>query len=355
MPAFVRRESVETLSTADLFAFDCDGTLIDTENLFLDAMIGATEKLLAELHNRELRLGRSAKRMLSLLRQTGKYNNDWDSTFAMTSMVSMSLAEYDGRNANVPVTEIMDRAEELTAEFTGSTMPKGVVSLREFVKQHCSAIGCEKEFHRVMEYLSYPGDESTSPVCRSYNKWYHEEGSEESAAKDFERMAAGARKLVDSTDLESLLSVARGKKHAVITGSDRSFVLSVLGPLSEYFDMHRSTFIGDLDDSDTASIELYSKPSPVSLERAMEGLGDRLLLYTGDSGEDLMMARLARERGMDVLFAGVTARALDPEGFRNHFMANGADAVLSGADQLVQLLDELRRGRPKAAAKGSLP
>lgn len=354
-PAFVRRDSAEELSSADLFAFDCDGTLIDTEGLFLRAMIGATEKLLSDLHGRKLILGKSAKRMLSLFRQTGEYNSDWDSTFAMTCTVSMALSEYEGGKGSVPGAAVTERAEVLASEFTSSGMPKGVQSFRDFVERQYSARGKEGEFRRVMDYLSYPGDESTSPVCRTYSGWYENDGRDGSGGKAFEREAAGTRTLVDSAVLESLLSAAGGRKHAIITGSDRSFVESVLGPLSEYFDMDRSTFIGDLDISDRVNMELYSKPSPASLSRVMEGAGDRHLLYTGDSAEDLMMARLAKERGMAVLFAGVTASALDPDGFRRHFMRNGADAVLSGADQLVRLIEDLRGADSKSGGRPSPP
>lgn len=342
LPVFVRRESVKTLSSVDLLAFDCDGTLIDTENLFLDAMVGATEKLLIDLHGRELPLGKSAKRMLSLLRRTGEYNSDWDSTFAMTCMVSMALAEHTGRSGDVPVEKIMQRAEELAAEFTGSGLQKGVLPFKEFVRLHYSRNREEEEFGRIMHYLNYPGDESLSPVCGTYNGWYLEDGTAEDAAKGFEKMASGARRLVDSSTLESLVAITGGRKPAIITGSDRCFVEAALGPLSMYFDMGKSTFIGDLESSDTAGLAKFSKPSPVPLERAMEGTGCSRLLYTGDSGEDLMMAMHARKLGLGVLFAGVTARALDPEGFRDHFMANGADVVLSGADQLLPLLEELR-------------
>lgn len=355
MPAFIRRDSAGALSSVDLFAFDCDGTLIDTEDLFLAAMIGTTEKLLADLHGRELPLGKSAKRMLSLLRQTGEYNSDWDSSFAMTCMVSMALAEYDGRSRDVPGEALMGRAAEIASEFAGSDSPKDVLSFRQYVKRQYSRYGKEDEFGRIMRYLSYPGEESLSPVCRIYGSWYQEAGSVDSAAKSFERMARKSRRLVDPSILESLLALTGGKKPAIITGSDRSFVEAALGPLSAYFDMEKSTFIGDLDASDKPNLELYSKPSPGSLERAVEGTGCSRLLYTGDSGEDLMMASSARGRGMEVLFAGVTARALDPEGFREHFMKNGADAVLSGVDQLVPLIESLRNAGSKENGGKSPP
>ncbi len=343
----VRRESIPRLKSVDMFAFDCDGTLIDTEESFVLATFRTSEKMLEVLHGREIDTGRQGRQMLSALRQTGLYNNDWDSAFAIVCFVSMAAAEYDGRSRTAPAAEIMDRANALVREFTASEGRKGIESVKELMMRHYSSLSRQDDYNRIMHYMNYPNMPDRSPLSALYLRLYLGDsgtagGGDGSALKWPDGLIGNEHPLVEARTMQSIVSLSGGRKAVILTGNKRSFVAAALGGLTNYFDMDSSLFITDMEESRAEELELFRKPSEAGLLRAVERTNSACVLYAGDSGEDMLMVFAARKKGVHALFTGVTGNTPDPESFRAFFMEKGADAVIESVNQLPETLIRLR-------------
>lgn len=343
----VRKESMPHLKSVDMFAFDCDGTLIDTEESFVLATFRTAEKILETLHGREIDTGTQGRKILSALRQTGLYNNDWDSTFAIVCFVSMAVAEYDGRSSTVEAAELMNRANALVKAFTASEGRKGIESVRELMKRHYSSLSKLEDCNRIMRYMNYPNMPEESPLSALYMRLYlgdpdAAEGGNGVALKWPDGLIGNEHPLVDARTLESIVSLSGGRRAVILTGNKRNFVAAALGSLVDYFDMDSSLFIADMEEAHAEDLELYRKPSEAGLLRAVERTGSACVLYSGDSGEDMLMVSSARKRGVDALFAGVTGNTPDPESFRHFFMGKGADIVMDSVNQLPETIGRLR-------------
>jgi phosphoglycolate phosphatase-like HAD superfamily hydrolase len=118
----------------------------------------------------------------------------------------------------------------------------------------------------------------------------------------------------------------------------------VLGDLRAFFREGACVFIAD--ELRRGGPETLMKPSPYGLLKAAAALGPRSSpLYVGNSAEDLHSSRYAESYGLRTLFAAVVGLHPDPEVAKADFVANGADVVVEDVEQLVDVLESLRRGR----------
>lgn len=317
------------MKSADSFAFDCDGTLISTEGSYDRATYETVERMLMELHSLRISAAEDERDMLVALRMTGLYNNDWDSAFAMILFASMAIAGLDGRSAAATSQEIMDRAKNAALHFTESGRDADVNAMMEHARCFYRSMGKEGDFIRIVRHMNYPNLPPASRLSSLYMELY-------------EQFNGTEYPLIDSSTVEALISLSGGRKPAIITGNYSRRVREVLGAMLHLFSEDASVFLGDMETSGSEELARLRKPSPEGLMRAKKAMGSHRLLYFGDSGEDLLMAERARQKGTRVMFAGVTGKSLDPVRFTSYFMEKGADAVLTSVRQVPGLIMRLR-------------
>lgn len=331
----VRRDSIAHLRSVTNFVFDCDGTLVNTEESFMSATFLTVDGLFSALHGREIVTRLKGRCMLSALRQTGEYNNDRDSAFAIVCFLSAAAAEQVGI-VGLQDGELIERGTDIMAEFLSSAGGKSVEDVMGFVAGQHASLGRTEEFGRIMRYLDYPNPPGVSPVSTLYMKLYLGAGR-------IDRewpvgLIGNERPLVDAETMSELISLSGGRRPAIITGNGRSFVTAALGPLSDSFDLDSSLFILDLENSDYPAAPNFRKPSDAGLLPIAERAGSGFTLYTGDSGEDMLMALTAGARDARVLFSGVTANTPDPTDFRRYFAEKGAHGIMDRVTQLPSVM-----------------
>ena len=108
----------------------------------------------------------------------------------------------------------------------------------------------------------------------------------------------------------------------------------------KHFNRKASVFIGDIDVHPELAPHLtqFRKPSGRSLIHAQRKLSSEMLLYVGDSAEDLRMAEDARRLKAPVLFAGIYGTGLGHEEQSKFFRDRGADLVLPTVRQVPIML-----------------
>lgn len=326
----------------DSLAFDCDGVLVDSRRSYDEAILRVTDSLTREAVGLRLPWRRAGPPLIERLRMTGGFNNDWDTTYALTVMAAAARGRGGARSAR-DIKSIVRRMNSIAADAARLRSPIGPRAVEAAVARANGNGGdLVKE---LKDRLGYPGDPPGSFLAAKFDEAYYggalyrEIYGAEPANQDGRGLIENERVLVRADDLRSLRAHFSGKM-ALVTGRTTVATRHTLGGLMDLFDLEASTFVGDgfrelhlgRDPSE------YSKPSPLGLLKAMDSMGAASLLYVGDSGEDALMAEKARERGRSVAFVGISG---DEKSRRSFFRAHGARLVLESVNELR---DALRSG-----------
>src|SRR6267378_1859102 len=103
------------LKEVDAVAFDCDGVLIDARRSY-DATIKAVVRMMVkELTGFSLRISKVAPKLIAVIRRTGGFNSDWDTTYALT-LISVIALERSRRRLG-PRRDPLDAVRRIVDEF----------------------------------------------------------------------------------------------------------------------------------------------------------------------------------------------------------------------------------------------
>jgi phosphoglycolate phosphatase-like HAD superfamily hydrolase len=130
---------------------------------------------------------------------------------------------------------------------------------------------------------------------------------------------------------------------ALATGRPYLAAKYVLRQMMNHFDRDASVFIGDMDVNPELALKLaeYRKPSGRSLIHARHVLASNLLLYVGDSGEDVKMFEDAKRSNEPVLFAGIYGADCDRR--PKFFVGRDVDLILPTARRIPALLRSMKK------------
>lgn len=341
--AFVRDGSERSLMDADAAAFDCDGVLIDAKDSYDATTAKATELLIEEILGVNLPLRSKIPTLIHTLRKTGGFNNEWDTTYALTAFAVLSHASRTSRESS---SDVANRVSSLADSFARSASADGQESVDLFVADTLPSESL-RILRRAKAYMEYPGVPPDSYLSTLYDEMYHGDslfkklyGFEATYYRD-RGLIENERLLVGNHDLRAL-SVQFEDKIAIDTGRPRIAAEYTLGRLLSFFDSDASLFLGDHDRDQGA--KFIKKPSPVSLVHIKGRLGSSTLLYIGDSAEDLLMAQQARVQSGGFVFAGVYGSSYDPADQIQFFRRKGADIVVPSARSLPEAYRRIGSG-----------
>jgi phosphoglycolate phosphatase-like HAD superfamily hydrolase len=347
--------SRKLLEKVDAVAFDCDGVLIDARRSYDATIKAVVEMMVDELTRVRLRIAKVAPKLIAVIRRTGGFNSDWDTTYALTLISVVALET--GKRGPGPRRDPLDTIREIVEEFGTAPRETGRVALDSFLDARFPSL--RGRLDQAREYLGYPSRSTESRLAKCFDELYFGGAMYErlhgSPAKNPRRkgLIELERVLITRKTLESVAKIVGPARLVIITGRPYIGTEYSLGKtLMSYFHRGSSMFIGDADIFPELREEYdrYRKPSPEALLRASERLSSSMLLYVGDSGEDIMMVQHARQRGRKgFLFAGVYETSPDPDGQVAFFEREGADVVV-GTVRLIP--SALLMATKKAGAAG---
>ena len=335
----VNRSSTDALGRVDAVAFDCDGVLIDARKSYDATIRMVVETMVEEMTGVRLRLARVAPRLISMVRRTGGFNSDWDTSYAL-SLFSVVALEQRKDRSGLKAAGALEALTSITAGFGSAPRGRGQEAVDSFLASQFPSM--KEELDRSREFLGYPRTPPEGRMTTVFDELYF-------GASLFEKihglrsstrtkgLIELERILVDRKTLETFQKKLGGPRLAMITGRPFVGTAHSLGRLMRYFDKEASLFIGDADiDLDLRSeYDKLRKPSPEALIRAKESLSSETLLYVGDSAEDLMMVQKARARGLDgFLFAGVYQTSPVQADQAAFFEREGSDLVAETVNQV---------------------
>jgi phosphoglycolate phosphatase-like HAD superfamily hydrolase len=340
----VNRLSRQALARVDAVAFDCDGVLIDARRSYDATIKAVVEEMVKELTGTRLRLSKLLPNLLAVIRRTGGFNSDWDSSYALTLFSLVALETSKDRRSSVsdPPTALQDIVEE----FGSAPRERGAIAVDNFLRSKFPRL--QDRLDKAREQLGYPGRGSESRLASCFDEIYfggalfqklHGVPAKNPRRKGLIELE---RVLVKTGALESIANVVGRGRIVMVTGRPHVGTEYSLGKtLMSYFHRGSSMFIGDADIFPELREEYdrFRKPSPEALIRAAQRLSSKTMLYVGDSGEDVMMVQHARQKGLKgFLFAGVYETSPDPDGQVAFFEREGADVIVETVNLIPSAL-----------------
>lgn len=344
----IGKRARELLPDVDAVVFDCDGVLIDARKSYDSAILRTAEMMVQGFRGPRLSLERDGEGLLQEIRRAGGFNDDWDTTYALTIFSILALGDgvssrsersRDGHGALV-------RLGARVKEFASRDRLHGRASVDSYLRRQSLDTG---EIARVRAYVDYPVDAVHTRMTRTFDEMYYGTVLFRRVFRIRASLGLGRglieqeRVMITSGALAKLRELL-GRKIAMSTGRPFVAVQHTMGDLLGYFDPEASMFIGDGDINPKLAGRLrkYKKPSGASLLRACEKLPANTLLYVGDSTEDMLMVREARRTHDRVLFAGVYGATFSGVDQMAYFARNESDVVARSVESIPMLLERTR-------------
>jgi phosphoglycolate phosphatase-like HAD superfamily hydrolase len=356
-PAFASASSKDAIASLDSIVFDCDGVLIDTKESYDAAITFTLDSLIRRMFGVSLPWKGNTGLLVQGLRNTGMFNNDWDVVYGLALYASCSLpAKYRSRRP-IGSEEGQGRLDRLSKGEVSSFFRSARLMVRRLARSLAvndnrnAAEAVWKSLpadeldvcERARDYLGYPGNPPSSLLASLFDEVYHG-GSLYRKMYGLEpRYHRGKgfierdRLIISKSDLDSLSEGVDGRL-AVATGRPKIAAEYSLGKLISYFRLGASVFIGDGDIRPTPEAASFKKPSGKSLLWAREKFGSKMLLYVGDSAEDLQMVTNARRSTDSFVFAGIYSSSYEPAEQVSYFKKEGAELILPTVRSMARVM-----------------
>ncbi|MEM3832535.1 MAG: hypothetical protein QW128_02910 [Thermoprotei archaeon] len=326
--------------------FDCDGVLIDTRNSY-DLSIKETLKyLFKSITNEEI----ISNKEIYELRLTGLFNNDWDLTYVIAlgifSHLPKNIAEIvikDLKKKNVQYLNGSVHINSFRANFSqfiNFIHENSFNKTKEYVTKLCEYNNTLSELNEFIELLGDPIDPVNSMIAKLFDSIYYGENLyrriyNSSPLLNKDGLIKNEKLLIDENDLKMLQSLIKNRKFLLLTGRSRVGTEYILTPLSKHFDFDSSIFIEDLIRTNKDLAVVMKKPSPEPLIKMSKEL---ITLYIGDSTEDILIAKYARQKGSKIFFASVIGLKENIKVYEELFVKLGSDLIVKSVKTLARTL-----------------
>ncbi len=307
--------------------FDVDGVLIDVRRSYNLAIKKTVTFLLNKINPQQCFNNFVTDKIIAELRQTGGFNNDVDTCYAILLTVLTS------NHSNV------NSARSIVSHMTQNLNGLGIRFVEEFLISRFST-------HHVRKYknlLSYPGPVGKSLLTTVFDEIFYgpqlfmKQHEIQPRYHFGDPLIDNDRMIIKKETMKKLSKIFDGKI-AIVSGRSRLAAEYSLEPLYNFICSNACVFLDD-------ESRKRAKPNPYALRRATRMLSTRSTIYVGDSMEDLLMAKKAAEAyNLKMTFIGAYEYSLDPLKTVHHLIMNGADALIKSVNQLPNILNNTNTG-----------
>jgi phosphoglycolate phosphatase-like HAD superfamily hydrolase len=304
--------------------FDIDGVLVDVRKSYNIAIKKTVDFTLKYITGKSNLNGLVTDKMILKLRQTGCFNNDADTSYAIT------LAALANPQKSV------NYARKFLFTVAKNIDESGIISVEKFLSS-CSSF---HNIQKLKELLVYPASVGESLLATVFDELFY--GPELFKKQHrvepkyyFGKPLIQNDKLVANRTTMNALSKKFSGNIAVVSGRSRLAAEYSLKPIFDIFNQNACIFLEDQKRE-------YAKPDSYAIKRAMKTMGVRTAIYVGDSAEDMLMARRAeKEIGVKIAFFGIYGCSTEPTETVRQFKKNGADAIIENINQLPNVLNKV--------------
>lgn len=256
--------------------FDIDGVLVDVRKSYNGAIIKTVQIILQEVFEINNSTDYPFEVMISKLRNTGGFNNDIDTTYAIILILlyCVLIKKMDSNKTIEMFEDIIKKLDE-----------KGKDSLEKELER-------DSDIQSIREKLNYPyGTEDL--ISSRFNEIFYgsklfKEQFKKEPMRYFDDPLIYNDIVIINEETIRLLSQAFSGNLGLISGRSKVASYFTLGKLIKYFNEDACVFLED-------EKREHSKPNTFSLHRVFDKLNLKNALYVGDSMADLLMVENYRE------------------------------------------------------------
>lgn len=264
--------------------FDIDGVLVDVNRSYNGAIIKTVQIILQEVFKIGISLDYPFEDMIAKLRNTGGFNNDIDTTYAII-LILLYCVFIKKMDTNKTIQMFEDMIKKLDE--------KGKDSLEK-------ELGRDADIQDIKEKLNYPNGTEDIISSRFNEIFYGSKLFKQQFKKEpmryFDDPLIDNDIVIIKEETVRLLSQKFSGNLGLISGRSKVASYFTLGKLVRYFNEDACVFLED-------EKREYSKPNTFSLHRVFNKLNLNNALYVGDSMADLLMVEKFRvETNKDKIF-----------------------------------------------------
>ncbi len=339
---YLHKSFMEIVDDIECLVFDCDGVLINTNNSYRKTIKQTLSFIFKPFPQRKF----IGYKEIEKLKFTGIYNNDWDSTYALALFLFTTLSKEQTKELlewlniwRLKVADFKFSKNEFKLEFESfleSLNTDPINDPEKYSINVCREKGTFDELKEFINIIGRPTNVQQSLLAKIFDSIYY-------GKKLFQKIYATEppiKILKGNIEIErlhlnkrtlSLLKEIFNSKMYLLTGRSRISIQYKMKDIEEYFDVKKSFFIEDMVREGFGNVNLFKKPSPTPLLNLAD---DQTTLYVGDSAEDLILAKKAKEVSNKIYFAGV---AKPNDRIRIYFMESNTDLIISSVNMLPKV------------------
>ncbi|CAD6513774.1 Hydrolase [metagenome] len=299
----------------DAIIFDCDGVLIDVAKSYDLTIQKTTQFILTNMANISNPITIDSK-IIDGFKSTGGFNDEVDLTYA--AILSIVAAD-----------KLRKDQQEFIFNVISNANSSGILSVEQYIENII-------DVSDIKNKLSYPGTHHDNPLYQIFDQIFY--GNElylklfKKTSQFLEPGLINNDVIIVTNNLIEKLAKKFTSKISIVSGRGKESVRYSLKSLLDKFDLKNSAFLED-------EPRELAKPNPESLIRSIRGMSCTYCIYVGDSMEDLIMAKKAKEQGCKTIFCGIIGTSKNPQVKLKLFQNNGALLVLDSIDLLPKVLN----------------
>jgi phosphoglycolate phosphatase-like HAD superfamily hydrolase len=314
---------VNGIDECEAVIFDIDGVLVDVSKSYNESIIKTVQLILKDSYDIEIANKFPFEKLISKLRNTGGFNNDIDTAYAIILIIlhCILINKMDIEKTLVIFDEIIEKLDD-----------KG----KDSVEKELEKMG---NMRTIINELSYPGnaeDNDENVISTLFNEIFYgpvlfKRQFDREPRYYFEKPLINDDILIIKEDSIKKLSQRFNGNLGLISGRSKIASYFTLGNLMEYFKEDACIFLED-------EKREFSKPNPFSLHKVLDNLRLRNVLYVGDSIADLLMVENfnCQIKNMRVFFCGVYG-----EGAKNNSSNNDNPDIKADENNLSKIKEEI--------------
>ena len=381
--AYVRRGAIAPIKEVSTLIFDCDGVLIDARNSYNRSISRTVSYLSQNLLKMPIPEQAISEQVIYSFRKSGGFNNDWDATCAILLYLYTKLPQQALNNiqtlaeSQVDGSSLVADAFERTSEIRRSLQPidaasvddagiekdllmlaekadsRGLVSIEESLSKTISTDAL-KSFSWIM---SHPAAVGVSLVTTVFEELFlgpdlfrRKYGLQPRFITEGVGLVADEKPVVSEETLQ-LLTERFGKLAlGIVSGRSQLTAEYTLGTRLKRFNSDLVVFVEDdistaLKNGELEQAKDFGKPSPYGLLKAEKAASKSgLILYVGDSKEDMLMVERANRVSNRFISSGVYGCANSPTDLIDLFMDNDVYLVAESVNDLYRLFKMIGEG-----------
>jgi HAD superfamily phosphatase len=304
--------------------FDIDGVLVDIRKSYNIVIKKTIDFILKYAAGNTFLKGIVNDEIILKFRQTGGFNNDTDTTYAIALAILLN-----------PQKSIRSTREFLSF-IAKNTDEDGITSVEKFLSSYFHYADVQK----LKEKLVYPAPVGNSLLATVFDEFFYGpklflKYHKIKPKYYFGRPLIENDKLLATSSTINELAKKFGGNVAIISGRSKLAAEYSLKPIFNIFNHRACIFLEDEERE-------CSKPNPYAIKKAMKVMNSKTAIYVGDSTEDLLMVRRAeKETDTKIAFFGVYGCSTRPALTARQFRKIGAEAIIENVNILPNILNKV--------------